>query len=246
MLLRARSGHRPGSLRQRLGIVLHWPIGLAVVTWRYLWRTTVVRRREEEGGPQDLPPPLPAGVDLDRIQGIEDGVGALLRRCYAVRIVDARTSPEEAVAQLAGDPNSAAPAGAAVFVKTEGAPGQMTVNDEYVVRMPGPWDGPVRVVRCTPTSFRFVTLRGHLEAGQIEFRARYEGEELVFEIESRARPGDRLSNLLYNHLLLAKEIQLNLWTETCLGVARNSGGRLRGGVRVTTRRVDDPLAVAAR
>ena len=37
----------------------------------------------------------------------------------------------------------------------------------------------------------------------------------------------------------AKEIQLNLWTETCLGVARNSGGRLHGGVRVHTRRVED-------
>ena len=50
-----------------------------------------------------------------------------------------------------------------------------------------------------------------------------------------------MSHLLYNKLLLAKEIQLNLWAETCLGVARNSGGTLRGGVRVHTRRVDDPL-----
>ena len=58
-------------------------------------------------------------------------------------------------------------------------------------------------------------------------------------IESWARPGDRVSHLLYNKLLLAKEIQLNLWTETCLGVVRNSGGRLQGGVRVHTRRVDD-------
>ncbi len=36
--------------------------------------------------------------------------------------------------------------------------------------MPGPWDGPVLVVDQTPTSFRFATLKGHLEAGQIEFR----------------------------------------------------------------------------
>ena len=49
----------------------------------------------------------------------------------------------------------------------------------------------------------------------------------------------RVSHLLYNKLLLAKEIQLNLWTETCLGVVRNSGGRLQGGVRVHTRRVED-------
>ena len=99
------------------------------------------------------------------------------------------------------------------------------------------------MVNRTPTSFRFVTLSGHLEAGQIEFRARREGDELVFEIESWARPGDRVSHLLYNKLLLAKEIQLNLWAETCLGVARDSGGRLQGGIRVRTRRVADPLAL---
>ena len=120
----------------------------------------------------------------------------------------------------------------------------MEVGDEYVVRMPGPWDGPVRVVHRTPTSFRLATLRGHLEAGQIEFRARCEDDELVFEIESWARPGDRFSHLLYNRLLLAKEIQLNLWTETCLGVVRNTGGRLAGGVRVHTRRVAAPLPEA--
>ena len=48
----------------------------------------------------------------------------------------------------------------------------MRVGDEFVVRMPGPWDGPVRVVERDPDArFRLVTLAGHLEAGQIEFRA---------------------------------------------------------------------------
>jgi Domain of unknown function (DUF1990) len=150
------------------------------------------------------------------------------------------------VRRLATDPNSAAPEDAAVFVKTRGDDDRMEVGDEYVVRMPGPWDGPVRVVCRTPTSFRLATLAGHLEAGEIEFRARCErgdaGDDLVLEIESWARAGDRISHLLYNKLLLAKEIQLNLWTETCLGVVRNSGGALSGGVRVHTRRVPDPLA----
>ncbi len=244
--------HRSARLRHRIGIVLHWPLGLMLITWRYLWRVTPVYRRDEEGGPEDLPPPLPDGVGRDGVQWYTDGYGALLHRCYAVRALDPRVGPEEVVAQLAADPNSAAPGEAAVFVKSKEAGDTsvdgMAVGDEYVVRMPGPWDGPVRVVHRTATSFRFVTLRGHLEAGEIEFRARCErgdsgGTELVFEIESWARPGDRVSHLLYNKLLLAKEIQLNLWTETCLGVVRNSGGRLHGGVRVRTRRVDVPPAV---
>jgi len=245
---RSRYTRGAGSLRQRVGIVLRWPIGLVLITFRYIWRVTPVYRRDEPGGPEDLPPPLPDEIDRDGVQGLADGYGTLLHRRYSVRVVDPRADPEEAVARLATEPNSAAPEDAAVFVKTHGDGDRMEVGDEYVVRMPGPWDGPVRVVHRTPTSFRFATLAGHLEAGQIEFRARCEagesGDDLVFEIESWARPGDRVSHLLYNKLLLAKEIQLNLWTETCLGVARNSGGTLRGGVRVHTRRVDDPLALA--
>ena len=227
-----------------MGIVLRWPIGLALITWRYLWRITPVYRQDEEGGPDDLPPPVPDGVDSEGIQGLADGYGPLLHRRYTVRLTDSRVSPEQAVTQLAAEPNSAAPEDAAVFVKSREEGDRMDVGDEYVVRMPGPWDGPVRVIHRTPTSFRFATLRGHLEAGQIEFRAHCEDDEFVFEIESWARPGDRVSHLLYNKLLLAKEIQLNLWTETCLGVARNTDGQLRGGVRVHTRRVDDPLALA--
>jgi hypothetical protein len=37
----------------------------------------------------------------------------------------------------------------------------------------------VRVAERTPTSFRLATLKGHMEAGQIEFSARCEGDELV-------------------------------------------------------------------
>ena len=234
--------------------MLRWPIGLFFITWRYLWRVTPVYRRDEEGDGSDLPPALPDGTEADDIQGLADGYGPLLHRRYAVRIENPRVGPAQAVDQVAADPNSAAPEEAAVFVPSEGAEEPdgagsggaggreaMAVGDEYVVRMPGPWDGPVRVVHRTPTSFRFATLAGHLEAGQIEFRARCEHDDLVFEIESWARPGDRVSHLLYNKLLLAKEIQLNLWSETCLGVVRNSGGTLRGGVRVHTRRVTDPV-----
>jgi hypothetical protein len=79
-----------------------------------------------------------------------------------------------------------APTEFARFTKVYGEKGGMEPRDEYVVRMPGPWDGPVRVVSVTPTSFRLATLDGHLEAGQIEFRAgpADDGDDLVFTIES--------------------------------------------------------------
>jgi hypothetical protein len=164
VLLRARSTRTPGGFRQRAKIVLRWPIGLTAITFRYVWRLTPVYRVDEPGGPDDLPPPLPEGVEREGLQLPDEGYGTLLHRRYAVRIEGAQVSPEDAVTHLAVDPNHATPVDAAVFVKTAGEPGEMRVGDEYVVRMPGPWDGPVRVVDRTPTSFRFATLQGHLEA----------------------------------------------------------------------------------
>ena len=49
--------------------------------------------------------------------------------------------------------------------------------------MPGPWDGPVRVIDVGDRSFRLATLAAHLEAGQIEFRVSHD-ELITFEIES--------------------------------------------------------------
>jgi hypothetical protein len=210
-----------------------------MVAWRYMWRTTPIHRCETEGDASDLPDPVPAELLDDDIQSIEDGVGPLLHRRYSVVVDGARTAPEAVIEMLAGEPNRAAPAEVAVFEKTSGRPGVLAVGDEFLIRMPGPWDGPVRVIAREPTSFRLATLRGHLEAGQIEFRCRPDGDGLRFEIESWARSGDRLQHLLYNKLRLAKEIQLNLWVETCLRVAASTGGRLRCGVRVETRRVPD-------
>jgi uncharacterized protein (UPF0548 family) len=104
--------------------------------------------------------------------------------------------------------------------------------------MPGPWDGPVRVVRTTPRSFRLATLEGHLEAGQIEFRAQAVDGAIEFVIESWARSGDRLSDLLYSHARMAKEVQLHMWTSVLERVSVIAGGEREGGVVVTTRRLE--------
>ena len=103
--------------------------------------------------------------------------------------------------------------------------------------MPGPWDAPVRIVERTPTSFRFATLRGHMEAGEIEFRAAWgKGGRLVFEIESWARSGDRLYDWLYDKVPLTREMQLHMWVHVCEQVAVMAGGRPAGAVEVTTHR----------
>jgi len=123
-----------------------------------------------------------------------------------------------------------------------GEPDRLDVGDEFVVRMPGPWDGPIRIVEVTPHSFRAITLGGHLEAGQIEWRANDRPDGLVFEIESWARGGDRLAAFLHDRVPMAKEVQLHMWTRVCERVAKRVGGRLDDGIEIETRRVQPPDA----
>ena len=85
--------------------------------------------------------------------------------------------------------------------------------------------------------FRLITLEGHLEAGQIEFRAREEDSLIVFEIESWARSKDRLTDVLYDRLRMSKEVQLHMWTSTLERIAELSGGRRQGGIEIHTRKV---------
>ena len=221
----------------RLGIVLRWPIGIALVSWRYMWRTTPLHRSEEAGDGADLPDDDHGTQDGG--QPIEAGVGPLLHRTYAVRIADSAMSPAELIDLVAANLDKTSPE-MAVFRKTRGASDELRYGDEFLVRMPGPWDGPVRVVHRDATSFRLATLDGHLEAGQIEFRATATSPGLGFEIESWARAGDRLADVLYNKLRLAKEIQLNMWSHFCVRAAALAGGRPQGGVTIRTRWVPWP------
>jgi Domain of unknown function (DUF1990) len=204
-----------------------------------MWRTTPLHRSEVRGElPADGPPQLPGDASLEEVQHPSAGAGPLFHRVYRARIRDARLESHQLIESMTADLDRVAPSEFASFNKVLGDEEAMAVGDEYVVRMPGPWDGPVRVVERTTSSFRFVTLDGHLEAGQIRFTAE-RGELLEFRIESWARAGDRLSNLLYHHLRMSKEVQLHMWTSMLERIARLAGGRLTGGIEIRTSRVDD-------
>jgi hypothetical protein len=217
-----------------------WPVGVLLTSWRYMWRTTPMYRLEEPGSwAEDAPPSLPDGLVDDDVQGVDDGAGPLFRRRYVARIRDPLLSAEELMARLQRDPDCAAPSEFATFRKVGDDGEVMRPGDEYVVRMPGPWDGPVRVVETSPHAFRLMTLEGHLEAGQIAFRVTGAGGRLEFEIESWARSGDRLSDLLYDHLRMSKEVQVHMWISFLERVIELSGGTREGGLRIHTRRIED-------
>jgi Domain of unknown function (DUF1990) len=223
----------------RLSTVARWPVGIALVSWRYMWRTTPLHRSEETGGPADVPADWDRDGPGEGVQGIGAGAGPLLHRRYSVRITGSSMTPPELIQVITSSLNRAAPE-MAVFRKTHGGQGPLRVGDEFVVRMPGPWDGPVRVSHRDGTSFQLTTLQGHLEAGRIDFRTGPDGDALRFEIESWARAGDRLSHLMYNKVRLAKEIQLNMWSHFCLRAATLAGGHPQGGVTIRTRWVPWP------
>ena len=234
---------RRSTLPRYVLTTLLWPFGMGLTSWQYMWRTTPMHRRELEGTMEaDAPPPLPPEVSDEGLQLVEDGAGDLFHRRYRGRFANPRLSARELIGRLQEDPNPLVPVELARFTKVAGEEGPMRVNDEYVVHMPGPWDGPVRVAEVTDTGFRVVTLEGHLEAGQIAFSASDEPDALVFQIESWARSGDSLVELLYDHLRMAKEVQLHMWTSALENVGRLAGGRLVGGIDIETRRVEDDLA----
>ncbi|HLY49260.1 MAG TPA: DUF1990 family protein [Solirubrobacteraceae bacterium] len=231
---------RPTATRRWL-TAASWPVGIGLTSWDYLWRTTPMRRQEVPGSPPGTLPELltyPPGVSQDEVQGCGEGAGLLFHRCYRTRIRDTPMSAEELMEKVQSDPNRTSPTKFARFQMTHGVRGSLRVGDEFVVRMPGPWDGPVRVIAVDPRSFRLATLDGHLEAGQIEFRARPEGKLLVFEIESWARSSTWLVDLLYHRLRMAKEVQAHMWISFLERVVDLSGGRMTGGVDVLTERID--------
>lgn len=233
-----RKMDRTQSPAKRVATAAHWPFGIGLTSWRYMWRTTPMHRSEAAGTTADRAPDLPATLDRAELQLPADGAGPLFHRRYEARIREPRLSAAEVMQRISSDPNCVSPTEFARFHKVLGANGDLRAGDEFVVRMPGPWDGPVRVVEATPDSFWLVTLAGHLEAGQIRFTAADDDGYLRFRIESWARSGDWLSNVLYEKLRMAKEVQLHMWSSVLERVAELSGGRLTGGIRIVTRRVE--------
>lgn len=226
-------------ISRRLVTTATWPVGVGITTWRYIWRTTPIYRHDLDGSlGEDLPPALPAGVTQEEVQGPPEGSGPLFHRLYSGAIRNTDWGPERLMANIKENPNRFVPRSMARFQKTGGERGELVPGDEFLVRMPGPWDGPIRVVHTTPGSFRFATLASHLEAGQIEWRAFSHQGLLHFQVESWARAGDRFSAVMHDRLRMAKEVQLLMWSSVVELVARRSGGKLVRGVEIETRRVD--------
>jgi len=220
-----------------LALLARYLLGILLVSWRYMWTTTPLRREEGPGDGTDLPPPIPEELADSPLQSAASGVGPLFHRRFWVHVADSRRSPAEVIASVVDGFHRFVPR-EVVGVRRE-AIGRLELGEEFEVQMPGPWNGPVRVIQADESCLRLATLPGHLEAGQIRFRAGRQGDLLVFEIEAWARPATKVVQLLYVRLRLAKEVQLNMWVRFCQSVVRASDGRLVDGVHISTRAVPE-------
>lgn len=204
----------------------------------YVFFRVPVYRRDRE--PVDVEPPdlgrsLPG--DPGTLQRADDGVGPLFHRRYWIDVTDVDLDEQALIDDIASHLSDIAPGEMSAFESPAGDHVDgIREGDELVVRLPGPWDGPVRCVERTPTSFRFATLQGHMEAGEIEFRAsRTERGFLRFTIESWARSGSPLFDLLYHRVPVAREMQLLMWARFCQRIAKRSGGVVMSSVASATR-----------
>ncbi|MYQ96621.1 DUF1990 family protein [Streptomyces sp. SID4946] len=228
-----------------LTVLARWLLGTMLVTWRYLWQTTPLHRTDvREEDERIRPPRLPGAAAGDTVQRAEDGHGPLFHRVFRVRIAEADIDGPRLLEHVCRHFEHFVPSEVVGIRAGELRAQGLDVADELLVEVPGPWNGPVRVVRRDRESLHLVTLRGHMEAGQVQFRAHTDGDLLVFEIELWARAATRLVHVLYSHLRVAKEIQLNMWVRFCLSAVKISGGRLVDGVHIHTRRLSPPPRAA--
>lgn len=237
-------GESPWGLLARLA---RWPAGMGRAAAHYVRLRSsgaVVRSFETSTG---SPPPVSDQPGADDIQPIHTGAGAVYERLYRVTVRGSQLTPEQLLDTLASDLNRVSPGEVAEFVSQTSGADEALPAQEFMVRMPGPWKAPVRCVDRTPTSFRLVTLPGHMEAGQIEFRTcSAEGNEatevamaVTFQIRSIARSRGRAFRLLYDRFWFPGEMQQYMWVRLCEGVVDLAGGRPEGPVEVKTIRYEE-------
>ena len=155
-------------------------------------------------------------------QKLKDGYGAVYHRVYSIRISEPLEAAAKVMEDLQKDPNKFSPQVLANFEKVSGRTDELKSQDEFQIHITGPWNGPVRVENVTCQEFRLITLKGHLEAGEIFFRIKKaKTGETVFEIESLARSRDAIIDFFYDKVPIAKFAQTEMWCSFCKTFAKN-------------------------
>jgi len=184
-------------------------------------------------GPRLTMSPVDGTSSAEELQPPEDGAGPLTNRRYEIHIVAADVNARDLLEMFRSDPNRFSPNRLATFVP-DPSPSGLRAGDDVEIKIPGPWDAPVRVGEVTNDRLRLETKSGHLEAGWIEFRSTDSDVGIRFTIESYARSGDPVIDVLYHRLGIAKYVQSEMWVQVLEGLQSASGGYRSERVQVRT------------
>lgn len=154
-----------------------------------------------------------------KVQASTEGKGPLYHRIYSITFPGTIEEGKRLMQDVQNDMNAFSPQLMARFEKVKGSPTELKNGDEIMVHITGPWNGPVRVCDVGLDRFRLLTLEGHLEAGEIQFRMMKADESHIkFEIESLARSADAIINFLYDKVPVVKLAQTEMWIHFCKNV----------------------------
>lgn len=221
-VLAAMSSRRPRDpLGRALARRVGWLVGAPLAIFRFARRKMPV---EELGTDGDGFRPLPADEPDPEHRGSEHGVGPTLHRLYEATVSEPQIDAERLVAIVAADPNVIAPSEVLRFERMSGERGRLREGDEVLIRMAGPWNGPVTVTARTPHCIRMAATGGHAQLGQFELRARDEPGGIVLEIQTRERAAGRTFRLL-QRIGLIRRMQSYTWAHMLEDGARLAGGR---------------------
>ncbi|GAB3831348.1 DUF1990 family protein [Hymenobacter jeollabukensis] len=176
------------------------------------------------------------------VQDADTGAGPFTVRRYYIDIAHPKLSATELMSRIQAHPEEFSPDLLADFEKKRGEAHKLQVDDEYHIKILGPWNGSVRVTKVGRQEFELCTLEGHPEAGTIRFSVRQlpgQAAALRFEIRSRARSRDGLVAFAYTTLGVGKRVQEQTWVTFCQRVAEASGGQPLDAVQVDTTEEDE-------
>ncbi len=162
--------------------------------------------------------------------------GAAVHRCFSLRIVEPAISAEQLARIVSADPNLVSPWEVLRWELPERERRGLRAGDELLVRMAGPWNGPLRVCAIEPRRLRFETRPGHAVKGELEMRLQEDGEGLLAEIELWERADSRPLAFLHDRLGITTRMQTHTWVEFLQRTRRVSGGRAAGPVMIRTER----------
>ena len=196
---------------------LGWLVGVPLAIFRFLRREIPIVEIDPAGAAAPL-----TTEDCDTAQ--REGVGPVVHRLFSATIRAPKLTADRLLAIIAADPNVIAPSEVLRFEKVRGEPGRLREADELLIRMAGPWNGPVKVTRRWDEGFRLTATRGHPQLGQVEVRLRDEDGGIAMEIQTRERAAG-ISFHLLQRIGAIRRMQSYTWAEMLENAAQLGGGR---------------------